>query len=437
MRPDTASPRQACGEILFVVRRFPHRSQTFILNEFRALIAAGVDVRLLALRGVNSRLLQSWPEAAATMNRVIAPAKHARRRYTPIRIFADILRAVSGGTLRCAFRRELGFRAIATGTAIPVAAAFARIGRFQIIHYQSGGTARLCHSMRLPHHRDSAVFVSYRGKDLTTIPTQKIARKNEPVAASAARVLPVCGAFADRLIQYGGFSPSRVVVHYSGIDVSFFRLSDEEKAHRRADPAVQIYVAGRLTAKKGVLDSIEAFSRTHTALKDRNVRTDGPLRLVIAGDGPLATEARRLVEKLDISAFVRFAGSYNLPEHRRLLTSSHIFLSHNVTADNGDQEGIPNVIKEAMAAELPVVSTWHSGVPELVADGASGFLVKEHDVEATTDRLLRLIRDPGLRERMGREGLKIVETRFDITVTSSHLRELYRVYLSPSTENTL
>jgi colanic acid/amylovoran biosynthesis glycosyltransferase len=103
-----------------------------------------------------------------------------------------------------------------------------------------------------------------------------------------------------------------------------------------------------------------------------------------------------------------------------------------LTSDTGDQEGIPNVIKEAMAMGLPVLSTFHSGIPELVTDGVSGLLVPERDAASIADALVYLIRHPEICKKMGEEGRRQVELKFDTNSLNKELEELYlRVMQKP------
>ncbi|HEY6104105.1 MAG TPA: glycosyltransferase, partial [bacterium] len=112
-------------------------------------------------------------------------------------------------------------------------------------------------------------------------------------------------------------------------------------------------------------------------------------------------------------------------EIRRLLEGAHILLAPSVTAQDGDQEGIPNVVKEAMATGMPVVSTRHSGIPELVQDAVSGFLVAERDVDALAERLVFLIDHPETWPEMGRAGRRKVEADFDVEHMHDRLIALY------------
>ena len=104
-------------------------------------------------------------------------------------------------------------------------------------------------------------------------------------------------------------------------------------------------------------------------------------------------------------------------------------MAPSLTSSTGDQEGIPGVIMEAFATGLPVVSTEHAGIPEIVRDGASGFLVPEKDVDALIQKLEILIQQPQLRYAMGRTGRKYVEQYYNIKILNNRLVELYQQLL--------
>jgi colanic acid/amylovoran biosynthesis glycosyltransferase len=108
-----------------------------------------------------------------------------------------------------------------------------------------------------------------------------------------------------------------------------------------------------------------------------------------------------------------------------MMESSHILLAPSVTAGDGDEEGIPNVVKEAMAVGLPVVSTVHAGIPELVVDGESGFLVPERSVDDLAERIMYLCDHPEIWPQMSRAARRKVETEFDIGRLSMDLIALY------------
>jgi colanic acid/amylovoran biosynthesis glycosyltransferase len=101
-------------------------------------------------------------------------------------------------------------------------------------------------------------------------------------------------------------------------------------------------------------------------------------------------------------------------------------MAPSVTAADGDQEGIPNVIKEAMAMGIPVLATRHSGIPELVEEGLSGFLVSERDTDALTDRLIHLIDHPEIWPEMGKAGRDYVKKHYDINKLNDRMVEIFQ-----------
>jgi colanic acid/amylovoran biosynthesis glycosyltransferase len=107
------------------------------------------------------------------------------------------------------------------------------------------------------------------------------------------------------------------------------------------------------------------------------------------------------------------------------MAEAHVFLLPSVIAADGDEEGTPTVLAEASCAGLPVLSTRHSGIPEMVLDGRTGFLVPERDVAALADRLEELLARPELWAEMGREGRRHVEAEFDVRKLNQRLVSLY------------
>ncbi len=110
---------------------------------------------------------------------------------------------------------------------------------------------------------------------------------------------------------------------------------------------------------------------------------------------------------------------------RRCLTESALFVAPSKTAPDGDAEGLPTTILEAAAAGLPVVSTWHSGIPEAVVDGETGLLCHEGDRLTLAEHIARLLADDDLRVRLGRQARRHVEAHFDVGIQAGILEDLY------------
>jgi colanic acid/amylovoran biosynthesis glycosyltransferase len=154
------------------------------------------------------------------------------------------------------------------------------------------------------------------------------------------------------------------------------------------------------------------------------------LQYDIVGDGPLRSKLQQLIHDLNLESIVTLWGAQENSFVRRRMAEAHLFVLPSITASDGDQEGIPVSLMEAQASGLPVLSTRHSGIPELVIDGESGVLVPERDTQALTAGLSRLIAHPQDWIRMGRAGRKMVEENYNIAALVPDLVELYEVTVS-------
>ena len=148
---------------------------------------------------------------------------------------------------------------------------------------------------------------------------------------------------------------------------------------RAAKEPVTLVTVARLVPKKGIEDAIRAVA----ALAPKYPT----LSFHIVGDGPQRSGCQTLIEELGVQNQIRLLGQQPAEGVKHALKSADIFVAPSYTASDGDIEGIPVAIMEAMASGLPVVSTNHSGIPELVMDGVTGCLVAERDVTNIAARL--------------------------------------------------
>jgi colanic acid/amylovoran biosynthesis glycosyltransferase len=151
----------------------------------------------------------------------------------------------------------------------------------------------------------------------------------------------------------------------------------------------------------------------------------------ILGDGPRRARLAALAAELGVKDRVTLHGRHGQETVRAGLERSDVLVAGSVTAADGDEEGIPNVLKEAMALGLPVVGTRHAGIPELIEDGVSGVLVPERDEAALADALQRLAREPGRWTAMGRAGRAKIEMEYDIDRLNDRLAGLLEGLIRP------
>ena len=190
-----------------------------------------------------------------------------------------------------------------------------------------------------------------------------------------------------------------------------------------ADPAAAgplLVAVGRLVPKKGPLLTLRAFGLMRRRWKESGAAGQDPT-LVVVGDGPLRRDLELAVQAQGLKDCVRFAGAMDHDQVAALLRQARVFVQHSLVAPDGDSEGCPVAVIEAQLSGLPVVATWHGGIPAVVEDGESGFLVSEGDVHAMAAAMLRLVLDPSLAATLGQRGQE--RSRHEFTI-DHHLRDV-------------
>ncbi len=155
-------------------------------------------------------------------------------------------------------------------------------------------------------------------------------------------------------------------------------------------------------------------------------RTSRAMRLSIVGRGPLESEARSLAERLGLGEAAAWLGFQPHQELLRRLQWTDTVLAPSATSADGDNEGgAPTILIEAQAARIPIVSTLHADIPEVVVDGQTGYLVREHDIEGLADRLVRLAEDRSHCRAFGQAAREHVRRSYNILNTMPALESVY------------
>jgi glycosyltransferase involved in cell wall biosynthesis len=360
--------------VCIVAPHFTETTQTFVHRHVREL--NGGNTVLVARQdndaGTYGRPLLQWPRA------VLKPAKVGvwRRWFGPpqerdLGSFADDFAAYL-------HRHQVAL----------VLCEFGTTG----VHFSA-----LCKRAGVP------MFCYFRGHDSTkALRDREYRQALGRMFADADGVVGVSAYLLGRLAKRGFVHRNSHVIP-SGVDSAVFM--PEAK-----DPDL-ILAVGRMVEKKAPLTTIRAFARV--------AATNPTIRLEMIGDGWMLKRARKLVVKLRLEGRVILHGEQEHDFVAERMRRASIFMQHSVTSLGGDAEGAPTAIQEAMTAGAAVVSTRHAGIPELIEEGVTGLLVREHDLAGYTRALRRLVETPSLREEMGGAAHAYAIEQFDY-------RKLYR-----------
>jgi colanic acid/amylovoran biosynthesis glycosyltransferase len=257
--------------------------------------------------------------------------------------------------------------------------------------------------------------VSFHGADVLVDMEKPAYRKATKQMLNAVTRVFVRAASLQRAVVELGCDPSKIDIVRTGIPLNEFPFREREFP---ADGEWRFVQASRLIEKKGLATTLHAF----TAFLAHYPRAT----LTIAGEGPMLGDLKELTRKLKIDDRVSLPGFVAPEKLREIYYASHIFLHPSETGIDGNQEGIPNAMLEAMATGLPVFATDHGGIPEAIENGVSGILVPERDYEALSQALLKAVQDRDLLARLARNGANAVAQKFD---QQNQIRRLEEIYL--------
>lgn len=404
--------------VALVVGQFPAISETFVLNHATGLLDRGLEVGIFALTARQQAVVHADVDTYDLLERTRygepPPDSAWQRRLSLAQLLGRglVQATMNGGSVstilqhgRADARMALRFRGLAGSEA----------GEFDIIHCHFGPYGRRALALRNLGLLTGRLVTTFHGYDMSRV----VAEEGEDVYDRLFRegdlFLPISDHWRCKLIAMG-CPPERTVVHRMGVDVNAFRFDADRSAP--SDGRARLLTVARLTEKKGLEYAIRAVARL--------CREGLNVEYRIAGDGPLRSSLDRLIDDLGVRRSVRLLGAVDTEGVASLMAEAQVLLAPSVTARDGNQEGLPVVIMEALASGLPVVSSHHTGIPELVEHGVTGLLVEERDVEGLAVEVRRLLEDAELRRRLATAGRARVLAEHDVETLNDRLAELYR-----------
>ncbi len=404
-------------KIAFIVGKFPVLSETFILNQITGLIDRGHDVQIYSYLPDDSSKFHPDVEKYNLLKHTYyafnVPRNHIWRLLKGLKLIFTNFSKAPLVLMRSLNFWKYGRYAASLNFLYSIIPLLDR-EPYDIIHCQFGYYGNLGMILRDIGAIQGKLVTSLRGWDISLYVQKKGEHVYDELFVKGDFFLANCEFFKKRAIKLG-CEPKKIIVHGSGIDCSRFKLRTRKQ---ELDGTIGITTVGRLTEKKGIEYSIRAVAQV--------LKTYEKIEYNIIGDGELKEHLQKLIRELEIGEQVKLLGWKNQQEIIQILDNSHIFIAPSITAKNGDQDAPVNTLKEAMAMGLPVIATLHGGIPELVQDGISGFLVPERDADAIANKLSYLIDHPDRWEKMGQAGRSYVEANYDINKLNDELVKIYQ-----------
>jgi glycosyltransferase involved in cell wall biosynthesis len=397
----------------YLTKRFPRLSETFILDEIIGLEAAGVALQLYAIADPAEAVTQ--PDVA----RVVSPVVYLRgtgRRGIPRGVATTVaaharLVAADPSHYLAALRAARHERA-RTGTIRPFLDAGRLAVKLRRVHarhlhaafaHGPASTARFVHLLTgLPFS-----FAAH-AKDLYLSDPADLAAK-----AAAAEFVLVCSAAAAAALAERAGPAANIVLAYHGVDTDRFHPAPTPPQRRPPTDELRVLAVGRLVPKKGYPVLLEALGTL--------VAAGRPVRCEIVGGGPDRAELCRQIDHFGLGEVVTLTGSCTHQQVADAYRRADVFAQASVVLADGDRDGIPNSLLEAMASGLAVVASAVSGIPEAVDDGITGLLVPPDDPGALAAALADLGENNDLRARLGSAARARVVADFDRRVCAERV----------------
>lgn len=396
--------------LAYLASEYPAISHTFIHREVEALRAAGFGIATVSVRPTAGleRLTPAEQQEAATTLRLLEhplrnlPPAHLRLLWRHPAGYLRMLAAAFSMARRCRWTKTFGYF-LEAGRLLD----WQERQRIRHVHVHFGNPAANVAMLAAASGR-SEFSMSVHGPDIFFDVNENLLAEKAEKAVFVRCISHFCRSQMLRLVPYAQWG--RFPVVRCGVDASVFAPRPET-----GNAVPELLCVGRLVPAKGQHILVEACARL--------ARDGVPFHLTLVGDGPDRESLKALVARLGLQERIAFAGALGQAEVRRHYDRADVFVLPSFA------EGVPVVLMEAMAKEVPVVSTVIAGIPELIESGTDGLLVPPADPEALAAAVAGLLADPARRRELGRRGREKVLRLYDLSTNGAALAEMFRQQL--------
>jgi len=394
----------------YVLSVFPKLSESFILNEITELLSHEVDIQIFSASFANEDILHDKYRNFNFVNRSFYFNKNSLKTLS---LLEHGLRYLVHPPLIQNPMSKL--RCVAVTSQFMEVAQKLNINLFHA-HFASESAViamYLSENLKIPFTFTAHAWDLYSGTNTALWPVKRqLLRK---LCKEAAGIVSISNYNRDFLIRIG-VDQAKINVIHCGIDPNEFQRTTPYRASKH------ILCVARLVEKKGIRYLIEAMHHLRKKHPD--------IRLTIVGTGPEGKNLKKLADSLRGKDRIRFLG--NIPDNEliSLYEKSSIFVLPCIVAEDGDRDGIPVALMEAMSMELPVISTPISGIPELIEDGENGLLVEPKNPVALAEAIEQLLGKPEACKRLGEQGRKTILEQFNIKKNVLSLKKFFQTQLA-------
>ncbi len=396
-------------KLAVIVSQFPELHETFILKELLALREAGIALRIFSLKTCRDRIVhpEAWSLLPETEYVPLSSGKVWGEVILeflnhPIRTFGSLKEPLSEAKDLTSFLKAMGVYVKSLALA-------QRARREKVTHLHAHWATFPTTAVRILS-RLLGIPYSFTGHAWDLYVKNPTLEKK----IKDADFVVTCTEYNRRFLT--SLSPKGeggVFLNYHGVDLEKFPKRDS--APQGEEPL--LLSVGRLVETKGFLTLLQSFS----LLKERKI----PFQSVIVGEGPLHSLLEGEIRKRDLQE-VHLAGSLSRNELYGYYKKASLLVVPSEVAPNGDRDGIPNVLTEAMAVGVPVIATEVSGIPEVVSSGSNGLLVPEKDPLSLAEAIASVLKDPRVLDRLGEAAHQTILERFEAGVHLGKLAEHFR-----------
>lgn len=405
-------------KIAFLLGEFPKTTETFILDQIIGLTREGIDLKIIALNKSKDDIIAKAINDYNLLKKTTYIKVPRNKKLRFLKGIAIFLKNFPKHPIKV--MKSLNFfkygKIALTLNPFYVNMFFMNMKEeFDIIHCHFGQRGLYGAALKDIGIRGKLV-TSFYGGDLSYFVNQTNKNIYNPLIKKGDLFLPLCDDFKNRLLNLG-FKKEKIKVHRIGMNLDKF---NKIKHNFRKKEVILLTIA-RVVEKKGHKYLIKALPEI--------IKNNQNLRYISVGDGELKENLFNLVKNLKLEKYVEFQNNVSSDKLSKLYAKASIYVLPSFTNIDGDTEGTPASIIQACASGLPIVSTYHAGIPEVVKDKVTGFLVNEKDSSGLAEKISYLINHTSLMSKMGKRGREYVNKGYNNKTQSKKLIRHYESLL--------